>query len=211
MSGMDNRGLVKICGLKTIEEAGWVSEAGADFAGVVVFFPKSKRNMAIEDARKIIAALAPKTRSVAVTVTPSIEQIREIEGAGFDYLQFHGELSDELLAQINIPIIKAFNVKDVSDFDRFKDSPKVAGFVFDANNPGSGKDFDYKILEAIDFSEGDDKFVLLAGGLGPENVAHALEVTGFTCADTSSGVENETGDGKSREKIFDFVKAVISR
>lgn len=203
--------MVKICGLKNTTEAGWVAKSGADFAGMVVFFPKSKRNITIETAKELIAEFGKctKVKTVAVTVTPTDEQIAEIEAAGFDYLQYHGRLNDEQLAGINIPVIKAFNVKDVSDIKRFAEHDKVAGFVFDANDPGSGKGFDYSVLESvrgeIQTAESTGKFVLLAGGLGPDNVAEALRSTGFKGADTSSGVENEDGTGKSKEKIYRFV------
>lgn len=202
--------MVKICGLKNAQEAQWVAEAGADFAGMVLFFPKSKRNIDINTALGIIAELAGRVKTVAVTVTPTAEQIKEIEAAGFDYLQYHGNLDEEFLKKINIPVIKAFNVKDVSDIKTFVNNDKVAGFVFDANAPGSGVGFDYKVLESvrteIEAAEENGKFVLLAGGLGPDNVADALKQTGFKGVDTSSGVENENGDGKSRDKIISFVE-----
>lgn len=202
--------MVKICGLKNAQEAQWVAEAGADFAGMVLFFPKSKRNIDINTALGIIAELAGRVKTVAVTVTPTAEQIKEIEAAGFDYLQYHGNLDEEFLKKINIPVIKAFNVKDVSDIKTFVNNDKVAGFVFDANAPGSGVSFDYKVLESvrteIEAAEENGKFVLLAGGLGPDNVADALKQTGFKGVDTSSGVENENGDGKSRDKIISFVE-----
>lgn len=202
--------MIKICGLKNVTEAEWVTEAGADLAGMVLFFPKSKRNIDIDTAKEIMAALGDGVKSVAVTVTPSIEQIKQIEAAGFDYLQYHGELGEELLADINIPVIKAFNVKDVSDIKCFVDNERIAGFVFDANAPGSGVGFDYKVLNSvrpeIEAAEAKGKLVLLAGGLGPDNVAEALRLTGFKGVDTSSGVENENGDGKSREKIFKFIE-----
>ena len=47
----------KICGLTTCQEAEWVSEAQADYAGMVLFFPKSKRNISVTQAEKIIQAL----------------------------------------------------------------------------------------------------------------------------------------------------------
>lgn len=202
--------MVKICGLKNIKEAEWVAKAGADLAGMVLFFPKSKRNISVEEAKKIMTGLGENVKSVAVTVKPTFEQIREIEKAGFDFLQYHGVLLEEQLDAINIPVIKAFNVKDVSDIRRFAEHSKIAGFVFDANDPGSGKDFDYSVLESIrseiEMAEAAGKFILLAGGLGPDNVLEALTKTGFKGADTSSGVENEEGTGKSEDKIYKFVQ-----
>ena len=49
---------------------------------------------------------------------------------------------------------------------------------------------------------------MLAGGLNCENVAQALKMTNIDGVDTSSGVENDNGIGKSREKIIQFAKIV---
>lgn len=197
--------LVKICGLTEEIEAAYVNEAGADFAGMVQFVPKSKRNISIEKAASIMRCLAPSVKSVAVTVSPASEELLRIEEAGFDYVQIHGEISDELLNSLNIPVIKAFNVHDLSEYERFKRNPHVAGYIFDAQQPGSGRTFEWSVLETL---PRDEKFALLAGGLNPDNVANILTVPGIDGADTSSGVENDNGIGKSREKILAFVKRV---
>ncbi|KAG2177992.1 hypothetical protein INT43_003245 [Umbelopsis isabellina] len=54
--------LVKICGVKTVEAALAAAEAGADFIGMI--FAKSKRQVSIEDAKKIITAVREKYSSV---------------------------------------------------------------------------------------------------------------------------------------------------
>ncbi|KAI0743667.1 N-anthranilate isomerase [Daedaleopsis nitida] len=48
--------LVKICGIRTVEEAIHASEAGADFLGLM-FVPSSKRFISLEQAQKISAAV----------------------------------------------------------------------------------------------------------------------------------------------------------
>ncbi len=196
--------LVKICGLTTEEEAEWVSEAGADFAGMIQFFPKSKRNIPIDKAKSIMKHLSG-VKSVAVVVGPSADEVSQIEQAGFDYIQIHGGISDDLLNSISIPVIKAFNVSDLSDYERFSKNPHVCGYIFDALVPGSGKVFDWTVLENL---PRDGKMSLVAGGLNPENVSDISKIRGISGADTSSGVENDNGVGKSREKIFSFVNKV---
>lgn len=195
--------LIKICGLTDEAEASYVNEAGADFAGFVQFVPKSRRNISTERAVSIMRCLNPSVKSVAVTISPSQEELAVIEQAGFDYVQIHGNISDELLDSLRIPVIKAFNVHDLSEYGRFQKHENVAGYVFDAQQPGSGKTFDWSVLERL---PRDEKFALLAGGLNPENVARILAVTRIDGADTSSGVENENGIGKSREKVLEFVR-----
>lgn len=194
---------VKICGLTYVEDAKNVSEAGAEFAGMVVFFPKSKRNISLEKAAEIMAALSDNVKTCAVTVSPSTEQVRQINDAGFDYIQIHGRLDDEAYSAAELPIIKAFNVTDIAELDRYKSSEKVCGYVFDAAEYGSGKSFDWSLLDSI---ERDGRMFILAGGLSPENVSEAVRRVHPDCVDVSSGVENDSGSGKNRQKIFSFVE-----
>ena len=47
--------LIKICGITSEEEIGYIAKAGIDYAGFVLFFPKSIRNLSLECAKKLIA------------------------------------------------------------------------------------------------------------------------------------------------------------
>ena len=73
--------------------------------------------------------------------------------------------------------------------------------------PGSGKTFDWDLLQKLPSTE---KQVLLAGGLNPDNVGEALTACAgkIDGVDTSSGVERTDGNGKSKERIEAFVRAV---
>lgn len=200
---------VKICGLTSPAEARYLNENHVDFAGMVLFFPKSKRNISIEQAMEIMAALDASIKRVAVVVSPSIEQVRQIEAAGFDYVQIHGEIPEtetEAEAAIAIPILKAFNVSDMDSYEKYHNDSRIAGYVFDAIEPGSGKTFDWKLVDNIPR----DEKLLLAGGLNPDNVRMAIEAVHPDGVDVSSGVENDDGAGKNAEKIHDFVAAVKS-
>lgn len=201
---------IKICGLTSPAEARYLNENHVDFAGMVLFFPKSKRNISIEQAMEIMAALDASIKRVAVVVSPSIEQVRQIEAAGFDYVQIHGEIPEtetEAEAAIAIPILKAFNVSDMDSYEKYHNDSRIAGYVFDAIEPGSGKTFDWKLVDNI---PRDEKLLLLAGGLNPDNVRMAIEAVHPDGVDVSSGVENDNGAGKNPEKIHDFVSAIKS-
>ena len=50
--------LIKICGLTKVTEADYLNANHVDFAGFVLFFPKSKRNITIEQAKEIMQALS---------------------------------------------------------------------------------------------------------------------------------------------------------
>lgn len=224
---------VKICGLTRPKEVGWVVEESADYFGIVLFFPKSKRNSSIENARKLIRVCheecAKKKRAdehftppviVAVTVSPTPEQIKEIEDAGFDMIQIHGELSEEVLDTVSIPIIRAFRAEDIEDCRAYDESSKIAAYLFDAQSPGSGRTFDWNLIpdfwENKALVDGDGnltkKRLFLAGGLNGGNVREAIQRVHPDVVDVSSGVEKDAAaDGtviKDREKIKEFIRKV---
>ena len=62
---------------------------------MVLYFPKSKRNISPEKAKEIMGALDDSIQKVAVVVSPSMEQIQEMEQMGFDFIQIHGVLPVE--------------------------------------------------------------------------------------------------------------------
>lgn len=194
---------IKICGLTRPEEAEYLNRSHVDFAGFVLFFPKSRRNNTIESAREIMKRLESSIKRVAVVVSPSLEEIAQIEEAGFDYIQIHGELSRELLEKISLPVLRAFNVKDMARYEEYHSCDKIAGYVFDAVEPGSGRTFDWSLVREL---ARDEKLLLLAGGLHPGNVAEAVAAVHPDGVDVSSGVEYEDRPGKDPEKINLFVQ-----
>ncbi len=208
---------IKICGLTTPKEAAYLNEIHADFAGMVVFFPKSKRNISLEQAKKIKLQLQPEIKTVAVTVAPTLDQITQIKAAGFDFIQIHkspAELSEKTTAAVAVfassvflPIIKAFNVSDIEDYSCWRDCPNVAGFVFDAAEPGSGTVFDWTLLQTLPRNK---KLFMLAGGLTPTNVSSAIRTLHPDGVDVSSGVEYTDTNrlGKDPKQIRAFAEAV---
>lgn len=64
-----------------------------------MFFEKSHRNISPEKAQKLLSALDPNIKSVAVTVSPTEEQLEQIHTLGFDYVQIHGKISEKLLSE----------------------------------------------------------------------------------------------------------------
>lgn len=199
--------LIKICGITSEEEIGYIAKAGINYAGFVLFFPKSKRNLSLERAENLIAKLPEDIASVAVMVSPTKEQVEAVVDAGFSAIQIHGKVEDSIITSCQIPVFKAFNVSDMDAFSHYEQMDEVVGFVMDAAVPGSGKTFDWDLLQKLPSTE---KQVLLAGGLNPDNVGEALAAcTGkIDGVDTSSGVERADGNGKSKERIEAFVRAV---
>lgn len=201
----EKRTLIKICGLTTLSDIEAVNKAMPDFAGFVLFFEKSKRNNTIEQATALLSSLSEKIKKVAVVVSPTTVQIEQIETAGFDFIQIHGTLETELLENIHLPVLRAFNVTDLDQYETYHRCPKIAGYVFDAIEPGSGKTFDWSLVKTL---PKDEKLFLLAGGLHAGNVIDAIRALHPDGIDVSSGVEYDDKPGKDPEKIAGFVSKV---
>ena len=201
---------VKICGITSAEDIKIVNACKPDFAGFVMFFPKSKRNISPETAKSLIETLDKNVLSVAVTVSPTLEQVKTAYDCGFDYIQIHGEVGEDVLSNPYLKVIRAFNVSDLEKFDEYRMNQNIVGYVFDAHEPGSGKTFDWSVNGALlsvreQFA---DKAFILAGGLNSENVQTGISIFAPDIVDVSSGVENDNGIGKNRDKIMEFVRKV---
>lgn len=200
--------LIKICGLTTEKDIENVNILLPDFVGFVLFFEKSRRTISIEKAVRLREKLVRSIKSVAVVVSPTIDQIRQIENGGFDYIQIHGILDKKIYEQISLPILKAFHMEkteDVKAYEEMKQWENIAGYIFDAENPGSGKPFAWTLLDKIDK---DQKLWFLAGGINEDNVLEAMVKANPDGIDVSSAVEKESGQGKDFNKMKKMIRMV---
>lgn len=201
---------IKICGITRENEIELLNELHVDYAGFVLFFEKSKRNVDLDRAVELKNRLK-NTKSVAVVVEPTLEQARAIEEAGFDVLQVHGKLAEDIEKECDITIWKAVNVKNedgeaqISQLEEFLKNDRISAIVMDAANAGSGEPFDWDVLLNEDFGAKD---FILAGGLNPINVGSAIQKLAPDVVDVSSGVEytDKTIMGKDAEKVIKFVE-----
>lgn len=191
---------IKICGFTDPKEAAFISYPDVSYMGMVLFFEKSKRNISLETAKAIMRAADPRIQKVAVVVSPTVAQAKVIEKAGFDFLQVHGVLREDVLIETAIPIIRAYN----GGAGEKAESPRICAYLFDAAEPGSGKAFDWKMLA----EKKRKKPWFLAGGLTAANAGKAISLVHPDVVDVSSGVEYTDRKGKDPEKIAEFVRAV---
>ncbi len=209
---------VKICGLSTPETVDAAVAAGAELIGLV-FFPRSPRNVSLEQARQLADRARGRAKIVTLVVDADDALLRAIAATvDPDLIQAHGAETPERIAEIGRitgkPVIKAIRVKDQSDIAAAADYSTVASLIlYDAKAPetlgnalpgGNGHAFDWGLLEG----ERRPAF-MLAGGLNPENVAEAIRVTGAPVVDVSSGVESAPGV-KDIGLIRKFIEAARS-
>lgn len=205
---------VKICGLSTQAHIEAAARAGARYVGFV-FFPKSPRNIAPDQAQRLAMAVPEGLCKVALTVNADNAILDElIEQVPLDMLQLHGSESPDRVAEVQarygLPVMKAVGVADESDLPRLQDYLRVANQVLvDAKPPkggelpgGNGLAFDWRLIAGRRWPVP----WMLAGGLTPQNVAKAVEMTGARQVDVSSGVETAPGR-KDASLIAQFVQA----
>lgn len=209
-----DRTQIKVCGLTQAADAVLLNENEVDFAGMVLFFEKSRRNITIGRAAEIIAALSEKIKKVAVVVSPNVQQLREIEDTGFDYIQIHGTMLPEVYEAAQIPIIRAVNVPAeglsetyMAELSQLTGAEKIAGILFDAGKPGSGETFDWQLIQSVQEQvRAFGKWLFLAGGLNDKNVAEAIRKVRPDVVDVSSGVEyqdcGKIGKDPARVRAF---------
>lgn len=194
---------VKICGLKNQTDIKCINTLSPDFAGFVMFFEKSHRNISVQTAQELLALLDKNIKSVAVTVSPTEEQLEQIYNLGFDYVQIHGKISEKLLSECKTPVIRAINVSGIESIGDIENLDNVKGILFDSAVPGSGQGFDWTLLKKLPKT---DKMLFLAGGLTADNVAKAVAQLRPFAVDVSSGVELADKSGKDFELVRTFIE-----
>ncbi len=194
---------IKICGLFREEDIDYVNEAGPDYAGFILHFPKSHRNLEPDKARMLRDRLRPEIRAVCVFVDQPLETVvRTAEYLRADVIQLHGHEDnsyiDEVKERTGKEVWKAFRVGGKEDLAAAA-SCSADQILLD-NGYGTGKTFDWAKAESFSRS------FILAGGLTPENIPEAIRKLQPVAVDISSSVE--TDGKKDRGKIFAAVRAL---
>jgi phosphoribosylanthranilate isomerase len=208
---LDGRLLVKICGITSPADAALAVEAGADAVGFVFWF-MSPRKVDPARAAEIARGLPESVLRVGVFVDRPRDEMEAVaEAVGLDLLQLHGDEPPEALAGLARPALKAVRVgKGFATEEALRYSRCAAGLVVDTRLPGetqmpggTGVPFDWSLVKGLA-----DRvpFLMLAGGLGPLNVADAIRSVRPHAVDVSSGVEGLPGR-KDPAKVRAFVEA----
>ncbi len=199
--------VVKVCGITNPGDARVAAEAGADAVGLV--FAESPRRVSFEDARRISIALPENVIRVGVFVDAEPgEVLRVAREVGLDLAQLHGDETPETVTALReggVKVMKALRVRDAASLEAL-DRYEADLFLLDAYSErargGTGRRFDWGLAKSL---RGRDNIVV-AGGLGPENVREAVELFEPYGVDASSSLEDEPGR-KNDERVRRFVLA----
>ena len=193
---------VKICGITNEEDALMAVALGADAVGFV--FATSPRQVTVGTARDIARRLPPEIITIGVFRDHAPSHVVDtVLEAGLRGAQLHGHETPAMAAEIRPKVqtlIVAFPAGSpaVERFDEYG----ADAMLLDAASPGSGRTFDWSLLDAVP----DNRRLILAGGLNPDNVGEAVARVDPWGVDVSSGVESEPGR-KDPRLVQAFVRA----
>jgi phosphoribosylanthranilate isomerase len=199
------RTVVKVCGVTRLEDARAAIDAGADWLGFIVR-GESPRHVEASLAADIIGAL-PETVAVAVMVSPGPDEALSVANRmGAQRLQLHQV--DPAGWPKGFPLPVAFAVTVTPDGRLVGPLPEPGALVLldsaDATRAGgTGRLFPWASAVALAAR----RPVMLAGGLGPDNVGAAVERVRPFGVDATSRLEASPGI-KDHDLVRRFVAAV---
>jgi len=186
---------VKICGNTNPNDALKARALGADFLGLI--FTESKRNVGLDQAKEIMAAVSDFHQFVGVFANQPKEHVASIvKELGLKWIQFHGTETSrycEYFSSQQINVIKTFRVRDAMSLKRI-DEYNVTAFLVDTFSRqelgGTGQTFDWSMIEDKPYVH---EKLFLSGGLSVDNLENALKRVNPYAVDVASGVEKEPG------------------
>ncbi|MDE4541626.1 phosphoribosylanthranilate isomerase [Thermoanaerobacterium sp. R66] len=201
--------LVKICGIKRIEDVEYLNDLKPDYAGFV--FAESKRKVDVNTAYSLIKNLDRQIKKVGVFVNEEVSVVKDVAVyLNLDVLQFHGDEPQDYIDNFDdYTVWKAIRISEKSDVFRLRDY-HVDGILLDSKingfYGGSGVKFDWNLVK--DVKDNLKCKFILAGGINPNNVSKAVEAAKPDVIDVSSGVE--VGGFKNYQLMKDLICKVRS-
>ena len=213
--------LVQIFEVQTPEEAAALARLGVDHIGVLVGDGSFPRELSIARTKAIFAAVPAGHKRVALSLSPDPEQVaRVVEETQPDIVQVQAEIDDFPVGMTRAlktrfpqtPIIRAIPVIDKTSIETAATHKGVADFLLlDTYDSGTrqfgalGRVHDWnlsrRIVDEVRIP------VILAGGLGPDNVAAAITAVRPAAVDSKTKTDRLEGSGKDLEKVQAFVTA----
>ena len=205
---------VKICGLMRPRDVEVAVNEGADAIGFVVATPISRRNLRLEEAKKLIRHVPVFVSSVAVTAASHPKTLQKVvKSLHPDALQVHRcdlriidnvrKSNPGLSIILATPIHNSESILDAEMAIEFSDAimaetPNQFGIG------GTGRIHDWKLTRRLR-SRIHPHPLILAGGLTPSNVKGAIQIVKPYGVDVSTGVEHKPGV-KDHRKMKEFIE-----
>jgi phosphoribosylanthranilate isomerase len=217
--------LVQIYETSNAEEAVALGRVGVDHVGVLVGNGAYPREHSIEATKPILSAIPWPSRGSVLCLSADIALIEHIVasleptilhlGASADLLTPEHVRSlkkkfDRLIVQRSIPVVDETCVLIAQSYDGIADI-----LLLDSHRPGDTQigalgvthnwELDRKIVESVRIP------VIIAGGLGPDNVVAAIRAVRPAGVDSKTKTDKDDGsDMKDLKKVKQFVSLAKS-
>lgn len=192
---------VKICGIRSVENALAAIDAGADFIGLN-FVPTSKRKINEGTAREIVEAVEGQAMTVGVFQNADSVYVNTLaRSLDLDFVQLHGNEDAAYCSLMQTKVIKALSLKpnvDVHALLREMKELDVSLFLLDRAVQGSGSAIPVQVAERL----AQEFEVFLAGGLLPDTVAGVVKKIRPYAVDVAGGIETDGEEDIIKIKQF---------
>jgi phosphoribosylanthranilate isomerase len=201
--------IVKVCGVRTAEVADAAIDAGADWIGLMLE-PKSPRWVDDAAALAVVRAVRDRADLIGVFVEPSAA---ECDQAASRYrlagVQVHGSFDADLMTGCSVPVIPVFNTEGPAacTLDWPPDTLVMLDGMPERGALPGGTGHHVSLEWAADVAR--HRRIVLAGGLGPDDVAGVVAAVRPAGVDASSRLERGPGE-KDPELVRRFVFAARS-
>jgi len=201
------KGLVQIAGIRSLEEARTLLQAGVDWLGFPLRLELHREDLPAEEVSRIIASLGIGDRAVLITYLADALAIARLAAMlGCRRVQLHGDITAGEVrrlkeADAGLYLIKALVVRpgNLDELIRMAGDygPLVDAFITDTWDAqtgargATGKTHDWEASRRI--VESAIRPVILAGGLTPANVGRAIMQVRPAGVDSHTGVEAPEG------------------
>jgi len=214
--------LVQIYEISTPEEARALGNLGVDHIGVLVGDGSFPREQSVDQARLIFSAIPSSSKGLALLLCADVRLVEQIIlelkpaivhlGASSDLLtasavQQLKQRCGTLTVMRSIPIVDDESIAIARSYDGVADM-----LLLDSHRPGDVQigalgvthswEIDRKIVESVSIP------VIIAGGLGPDNVVDAIRVVRPAGVDSKTKTDKDDG---SHTKDLQKVKRFVAR
>lgn len=205
---------VKVCGITSAADAEMALALGVDWIGINGYGP-SPRCVDLATARDLCNRI-PAGKRVLVDVNTGAQELERFGDLGFDAFQIHCDYETGLVdVAVWAGIVGADALWLAPKWPPMKPFPQTIlefceTVVVDAYRRdqygGTGSTADWPRFAEVQTLYPHKRFVL-AGGLGPDNIAEAVAASGAAFVDVNSGVESSPGV-KDASKLRALLQAI---
>ena len=214
--------IIQIYETQNFNKAKKLVEVGVDYVGVLVGKGEYPREFNPEQAKEILRGVTGQAKKVVLSLSKNLKDIIEIiNKTNPDIL--HLGTAPEFLSPEDVQILKrqfpslkvmrSIPVRDEGSVDLAKQYDEISDYLLldtqkkgDTQVGATGKTHDWsiskKIVESVYIP------VILAGGLGPDNVAEAISKVKPFGVDSKTKTDKVGSHEKDIEKVKEFVRIV---